>query len=109
MKTLKFIVNGQKITLDPSCDVEGLVPGTNGYVAAEFKFSPEWDGCVKVVGFYSNLGREFEPRILKHGKTCEIPAEALKKSIFKIKVLGQKGDFTICTNKFTIHQKGGKV
>ena len=109
MKTLKFIVNGQDIALDPSCDISGLVPGTTGYVKAEFKFSPEWDNCVKVVGFYSNLGREFEPRVLKRGKTCEIPTEALKKSIFKIQVFGKRDDFAICTNKITIHQKGGSV
>ena len=109
MKTLKFIVNGQNITLDPDCDISSLVPGTSGYVQAEFTFSKEWDGCAKVAAFYSNLGREFEPRILKDGKVCDIPAEALKKSIFKVKVLGQKSDYTICTNKVTIYQRGGTV
>ena len=109
MRTLKFIVNGQDIALDPECDISSLVPGTSGYVQAEFSFSKEWDGCAKVAAFYSNLGREFEPRILKDGKVCEIPIEALEKSIFKVKVLGQKTDFTICTNKAVVYQKGGSV
>lgn len=109
MKTLKFIVNGQDIALDPECDISGLVPGTSGYIRAHFSFSKEWDGCLKVAGFYSNLGREFEPRVLKDGKTCEIPAEALKKSIFKIKVLGKKNGYDICTNDVTVYQKGGKA
>lgn len=109
MRTLKFNVNGQNIALDPNCDISSLVPGTSGYVQAEFSFSKEWDGCIKVAAFYSNLGREFEPRILKNGKVCEIPTEALKKSIFKVKVLGQKTDYTICTNKVVVYQKGGKT
>lgn len=109
MQTLKFIVDGQNIKLDPNCDTSSLVPGTTGYIQAEFSFSEEWNSCVKVAAFYSNLGREFEPRLLKDGKMCDIPTEALKKSIFKVKVLGQKGDYSICTNKVTIYQKGGNV
>ena len=108
MRTLKFIVNGQSIALDPSCDISDLVPGTSGYVQAEFSFSKEWDSWIKVAAFYSNLGREFEPQVLKDGKVCEIPAEALKKSIFKVKVLGKRTGQSICTNSFTVYQKGGK-
>ena len=109
MRTLKFVVNGQNISLDPSCDIADLVPGTSGYVDAEFDFSKEWDGCAKVAAFYSNLGREFEPQFLKNGKVCKIPTEALKKSIFKVKILGQKADYKICTNKVVVYQKGGTV
>lgn len=109
MKTLKFIVNGQSIILDPECDVTSLVPGTNGYVRAVFTFSPEWDRCVKVAAFYSNLGTEYPPQALKNGEVCDIPSEALKKSVFKVKVLGKKNDYTICTNKVTVHQKGGRA
>lgn len=109
MITLKFNVDGQKIALDPTCDTTDLVPGTEGYVKAEFTFSNEWDGCAKVVAFYSNLGTEYEPRILKDGKLCTIPTEALKNSIFKVKVLGQRTGYTICTNKVSVCQKGGTV
>lgn len=109
MKTLKFHVDGQTITLDPDCDVNTLIPGTNGYVQAKFVFSSEWKNCVKVVAFYSNLGTEYEPRVLKNGEVCDIPPEALKKSIFKVKVLGKRNDYTICTNKVIVHQKGGRT
>lgn len=67
MKTLKFNVDGQSITLDPESGAEKLVPGSEGYVLAEFAFSKEWDNCTKVAAFYSNLGREFEPQVLKEG------------------------------------------
>lgn len=110
MRTLKFLVNGQTIVQDPSCDFSGLYPGTEGYLQAEFTFSDEWKNSVKVVGFFSNMGREYEPQVLKDGKTCAIPIEALKKSIFKLKVIGKKKDGTrLETNKLAVHQKGGRV
>ena len=109
MKTLKFIVKENTITLDPSYNAESLIPGTRNQLQAEFVFSSDWNNCTKVAAFYSNLGREFEPRVLKNGKVCDIPAEALEKSIFKVKVLGQKnGQPPFSTNKVTVYQRGGK-
>ena len=109
MRTLKFVVTDQIITKDANCDFSGLVPGTEGYVQAKFSFSPEWRGCVKVASFYSPLGREYEPQILKDGETCEIPAEALKKKMFKVKVTGRQYApvKTLITNKVAVMQDGG--
>ena len=107
MRTLKFKVSGQTISLDPDCDFTNLIPGTQGYLQANFAFSNEWDNCIKVAAFYSNLGREYPPQVIKRNGTCSIPAEALQKSIFKVQVIGQKGDYTIRTNKAVIHQRGG--
>ena len=107
--TLKFNVQGQVLSLDPSCNLDNIVPGTEGYIQAEFSFSKEWDNCLKVVGFYSNLGREFEPQVLKDGKVCLIPSDALRKSIFKVEVFGKRDDYTIRTNKITLYQRGGTV
>lgn len=108
MRTLKFIVDKQIITKDPKCDFEGLVPGTAGYLQAEFSFSSEWAGYAKVAAFYSPMGREFTPQILADGKTCMIPEEATKKGSFQIKVIGQKGDYRIESNKILVKQNGGK-
>lgn len=107
MRTLKFIVNGQTITKDSTCDFEGLYPGSEGYLQAEFAFDKEWENTVKVAGFFSNMGKEYEPRLLKDGKTCTIPTEALKNRIFKIQVMGKSGDRKLITNKLAINQKGG--
>lgn len=111
MRTLKFIVEDQIIKQDPNCDFEGLVPGTEGYLRAEFSFSPEWDGCGKVAGFYSIMGHEYEPQLLSDGKSCMIPTEALAKKAFKISILGlrRKDSFKITTNKVTVNQTGGKA
>ena len=108
MRSLKFLVDDQIIKQDPQSDFSGLVPGTEDYLQAEFSFSNEWDGCVKVASFYSALGREYEPQVLKDGRSCIIPIEALRKRIFKVQVIGKKGDLKLCTNKVVVNQNGGK-
>lgn len=109
MRTLKFIVDGQIIAQDPECDFSGLVPGTDSYLRAEFKFSPQWHGYAKVASFWSALGREYPPKVLEDGKSCIITAEALEKRIFKIKVIGRNGRSMLQTNKIAVMQNGGKV
>lgn len=109
MRTLKFIVDGQSITKDPKCDFSGIISGTKGYLQAEFSFSKEWDRCAKVAAFYSNLGKEYSPQVLKDGCSCIIPSEALEKNVFKIRVIGQNDEYRITTDKVTVHQKGGSV
>lgn len=108
MRTLNFIVEHQIIKKDPACDFTGLVRGTEGYLKAEFLFSPEWKDCVKVIAFRRN-GRECEPQILKNGKSCMIPKEALIGGSFDVQVLGRKGDLKITTNRVVVEQNGGKA
>lgn len=108
MRTLKFIVQNQIIEKDPDCDFNDLVPGTEGYLQASFSFSPEWNDCVKVAAFYSQMGTEYEPQILRDGKTCMIPSEALKRRIFKIQVIGQNSSKRLTTNRLAVNQNGGR-
>lgn len=107
MRTLKFIVDNQIIKQDPDCDFNNLVPGTEEYLQAEFSFSQEWKGCTKVAAFWSALGREYEPQVIKDGKTCIIPSEALKRRTFKIQVIGKNKNTKLITNKLRIVQNGG--
>lgn len=109
MRTLKFIVDGQTIVQDPECDFSGLVPGTEGYLEAEFSFSPEWKNSTKVATFHSIMGKEYPPQILYQGKTCTIPREALKRKVFKVAVIGKKGDIKLTTNKVAVSQNGGNA
>lgn len=109
MKTLRFIVDDQIIRKDPNCDAfSSLIPGSSGYVTAEFTFSKGWYGFTKVAAFYSPLGFEYPARLLYDGATCVIPFEALKKRSFKVQVIGQKDDVKIKTNKVAVSQNGGK-
>lgn len=110
LRLLKFIVNGQIIEKDPSCDFDNLVPGSDGYLQAEFKFSSDWKDTVKIASFYSSLGKEYEAQFIEFGKICKIPAEALKRRTFKIAVTGyaRTGGTTIKTNRLAVCQNGGK-
>lgn len=108
MRTLRFIVDKQIIKRDPNCDFNDLIPGTEGYLKAEFSFSSEWKDCVKVAAFWSAMGKEYPPQLLKDGKTCMIPAEALVKKTFKVQVIGKREGFKLTTNKVVVNQNGGK-
>ena len=107
MRTLKFIVEGQIIKQDPNCDFSNLVPGTEGYLRAEFSFSPEWNGCVKVASFWSAVGEEFPPQVLVNGISCFIPDEATKRYAFKVGVVGKSANTRLTTNKAIVKQNGG--
>lgn len=107
MRTLQFIVDGESIKQDPSCDFSGLFPGRNPNIQAEFRFSPEWDNKVKVAAFWSMLDMEYEPQELRDD-TCVIPSEALSRATFKVQILGKKGKTTLTTNKLTVRQTGDR-
>lgn len=108
MRTLKFIVDDQIIKPDPECDFNSLVPGTKGYLRAEFSFSKEWSNCVKVATFFTPRGVEFSPQIIKDGRTCIIPEEILVRRIFKIQVIGKDiSGKVMTTNKLEVCQNGG--
>lgn len=105
MRTLKFLVDKQKLTADPSCDFSGLVPGTSNYLFAEFSFSKEWTGTVKVAEFKKRRGGEPISVPIINGR-CEIPSEILTGSKFFINVIGKNGSYKITTNECFVKQEG---
>ena len=109
MRTLKFNVDGQILKPDPNCDFNNLVPGTENYIQAEFTFSKEWDGYIRIAEFKSLMGKEYPPQPLVNGTTCIIPAEALSRRTFKVRVLGVLGDMRLPTNTISVEQTGGNV
>lgn len=109
MRTLKFIVDGQILKPDPSCGFKDLVPGSAECVKAEFSFSSDWNLYSKVIAFTSALGRQFPPQLLRDGRSCIIPKEALARRVFKVSVIGMNGDKKLTTNKVEVKQDGGKV
>lgn len=108
MRTLKFMVDGQILIKDPSCDFSNLVPGSKDCVGVEVSFSSDWNGYTKAVEFTSALGKQFPPRILVGGRSCMVPAEALARRVFKVRIVGKKGDGKMMTNKVEVKQNGGK-
>lgn len=107
LRTLKFIANGLVLEKDPNCDFSGLVPGSSGYIQAEFTCSPEWQSCPKVAAFYSVMGKEYPAQLLEDGMTCMVPAEALSKRIFKVQLIGKSDKTMLTTNRVEVDQNGG--
>ena len=108
MRTLKFLVNGETIKQDPTCDFSGLFSDKDSGVCAEFIFSSEWNDKIKVAAFWSMLDQEYEPQPLDSKNICVIPKEALGRASFKIQVLGVRGSDRLITNKLVILQTGGR-
>lgn len=108
MRTLRFNVKGQILSEKGFTELDGLVAGTSNYLKAKFSFSEEWDGCLKVAGFFLPNGKEFAPQKLDGENSCIIPNEILEYHEFGIKLFGKKGDYTITTNQIKIRQYGGK-
>ena len=106
-RALVFNVKNQTITKDPSCDFSGLVAESSGYLEAKFNFSEDWDGCVKVVGFFAKDGKEFPPCALSKDNICNIPDEAVMYHEFDIRVYGRRNGYFITTRPITIKQYGG--
>lgn len=106
MRTMRFIVEGRQIRLEPRNNLADNNTSLEDYTRAEFSFSKEWLNSPKVVAFYSRLGAEYPPQALKDGQSCLIPLEALEKRFFKVQVLGRNG---LKTNKLEIDRKGGCV
>ena len=108
MRTLRFIVDGQTIKQDPTCDFTNLFSDRRLDICAEFDFSSEWSDKIKVAAFWSMLDKEYEPQALDEKNTCIIPSEAFARASFKIQVLGIRGSKKLTTNKLVILQTGGR-
>lgn len=107
MRVLRFIVTGQVLEPDPNCDFDGLFPGRDMDVEAEFELSSEWESMIKVAAFWSMLGKEYPPQVLDEYDTCVIPEEALSKPTFKVQLFGKGRSNALRTNTVTIYQRGG--
>lgn len=104
MRTLKFIITGQRIEKDQACDFSGLVPGTKGYLRASFVFDAEWNNCRKVAVFVK-YGREFPAPIINGA--CNVPPEALTYDKFSLYVIGEREDgYRIPTGRIEVKQDG---
>ena len=103
MRELGFIVRGQHIEKDPSCDFSKIVKGTKGYLKARIAFDGTWAGFGKVV-IFKKLLSEYSA-VLKNGE-CIIPDEALDWNRFSVSVVGSKNGVVLTTDKVVVEQEG---
>ncbi len=102
MKTLAFVVKGQKLSKKLSVLFYRLITGSSKFYYTSFEFSPEWDGLFKVVKFASGTIEEYIPLI---NNACKIPDRISKLHKFNVSIVGATNDVQIATNTITITQK----
>ena len=105
MRTLKFIINSQQISPDPSCDFSGIFPGTAGYLKVHFSFSAEWSGMAKVAEFRKYACDSPVPIPIVHGE-CMVPAEVTGGKTWLVKVIGKRGYVILTTGNCKVEQEG---
>lgn len=105
MRVLKFIIDGLKLTKDSQCDFSGIVPGTKGYLKAEFKFNEDWYNCNKMAVF-TVPGSQKEVPVRIENTHCVIPDDVLIRRSFKVRVIGVKPGLRLPTNNLEVKQDG---
>lgn len=105
MRTLCFIVDGQRLKPDPACDFGGIVSNIQGYLRARFRFSADWKGCKKAAIF---TGKDDEEAVAITGDCCMIPDSVLTGTVVQVSLVGQRGAVRIPTNTTEFIQKTGR-
>lgn len=105
MRTLKFIVNAQRICEDTACDFSAIVSGTSGYLKASFSFSSDWSGMVKVAEFRKYVCDD-PVSVAIINNECMVPTEVTGGKAWYIKVIGKRRDVIIPTENCRVRQEG---
>lgn len=100
-RVLKFKVDKQVIKKEG--DFSDIVKGSQGYLVAEFSFSPDWSGCKVAASFFSG---EQEHAVPISNHRCMIPDEVTAGDYFRVQVVGKKNNQIIKTNKVLVRQEG---
>ena len=100
-RVLKFKVDKQVIKKEG--DFSGIVKGSQGYLAAEFSFSPDWSGCKVAASFFSGEQEHAVPIIRNR---CIVPDDVTDADYFRVQVVGIKNGQIIKTNKVLVRQEG---
>lgn len=104
MRTLKFLVEKQRLKKNPDCDFSMIVAGSVKYLKLKFQFSPEWNECKKAVSFW--VGDVEHAVILDENDECYVHEVVTNESVYRISVTGVRPDgYTITSSKWTISQE----
>ena len=103
MRTLEFIADGQKLVKKDSCNFDGIVSGTKGYLKAKFDVSSDWKGCGIVAIFQSLKSGERAVKVVQG--VCAIPDEVLTGSEWSVRLVGVRTGYRITTNKCVVAQE----
>ena len=102
MRLLTFKITRQHLVKNG--DFSHIIAGSKGYLQAVFEFSEDWDDCLKVAQFYTRDDREYSVPIIDDA--CEVPDEVTESTIFRLRVLGKRGnDYRLQSNMTSIRQE----
>ena len=104
VRTLEFVIDGQRLKKDPNCNFSGIVAGSKGYLTCHFTFSSEWKGLNKAVIFKDGDKKIYEP--IKYD-ACKVPDEITDSSRIHIQIAGKDDAMFLQTNDAVIIQKKG--
>lgn len=102
MRSLKYIVHGQSLERDNSCDFSNIVAGSKKYLMLQFSFSKDFDDHRKVACFIKNNSIDYIPII---NNVCFVPDELTEERKIYFYLAIVKGDQKIVTNKISIKQE----
>lgn len=106
MRDLLFNVKKQSLSKNEKCDFSNIIKGSENYLNCCFTFDSDWNGVTKVVVF--EVGSEYEVCLL-HNNSCFIPSRFKDKDKMTVRVVGQKGDQKISTNRVELVQDNGEI
>lgn len=86
MRKLEFKIEGQVLKKDPDCDFSMIVRGSRGYLQCSFSFDENWNGCTKVVHFYTDDGKSTFIKLV--GDTCMVPDDVLDNAVISLNAIG---------------------
>ncbi len=104
MRKLRFLVSGQALKRDPECNFREIVPGSVGFLQAQFDFDREWAGLYRAAEFGDGKGGIY-PVLIKNG-ICDVPAEVCGGRTWTLQVVGKRGSRRLPTNRITVVQEG---
>lgn len=105
MRDLNFIVNGQSLEKDESCDFSDIIKGSHDYLRCVFKFSEDWKDYSKAIEFITRDNSYFF--MLDKDDSIKVPDTATSEWYFKIKLYATDGKNMIFpTNTVVVKQKG---
>ena len=99
MRIIRFNVNQQRIKNIDS--VLHVYSGTDNFLKLEFKFSEDWNGCVKAI----SLGTKDIAKLLEDD-SCIVPKEAFDETQLSFYLVGKKKNYKIQTQKYIIKLGG---
>ena len=104
MRTLRFYVDGQRISKDSKCNFSGIVAGSKGYLDCMFSFSKDWENLAKVAVFRTADTTKYIPIV---NNRCDMPDDVTDSTRIHVSVIGKDAYTALSTSTAVVMQQKG--